>query len=217
MHRLIAKRLGAGNGSLPFLETGDRVIAGSGEIIGWADANRATDRASMASDDPKATRDIEQRLDDVAGVHVRRYYYSDALLTNPGAVRPIFSRDLSLLPKIAVTLGWSKIVARMISGMDIGTKQGLESRDVVMGALDWLDRLLADGRRHLSGSTLSRADITAASLLVPFVTPAEHSSYTTLELPNALAKTIAEWQERPVLKWMKRLYAEHRLSDREAS
>ncbi len=210
MNRAIAKKLGAASGSLPFMQAGADMIAGSGAIIDWGETHKSADRASLAGDDPAKVREIEHRLDDVLGVHVRRYYYSDALLTDPAAVRPVFSRDLPMLPKIAVTLGWSKIVPRMIKMMDLGPAQGNQSRDIVLAEMDWLDNLLASGGRFLTGDRLTRADITAASLLAPFVTPAEHPVYTSFALPMALAATIARWQDRPVLQWVRQVYATHR-------
>jgi glutathione S-transferase len=210
MNRGIAKKLGATSGSLPFLSTGGAVIAGSAAIIDWGEANRADGRGSLAGDDPGAVLAIEKRLDDVAGVHIRRYYYSDALLTDPASVRPIFSRDLSLLAKMAVTLGWSKIVPIMIKGMDLGTAQGLESRDILLGELDWLDGLLGDGRPYLTGDHFTRADLTAASLLAPLVNPAKHPTYAALAVPTALAAMIKDWRTRPVLKWVEDVYARDR-------
>ncbi len=210
MNRTIARKLGAASGSLPFMKVGEEVIAGSGAIIDWGEAHRTPGSDSLAGDDPQAVRAIEQRLDDVLGVHVRRYYYSYALLNDPGTVRTVFSRDLPFLPKMALTLGWSQIVPRMIRLMDLGPAQGIESRDIVLAELDWLDGLLAGDGRFLSGERLSRADITAASLLAPFVTPAKHPVYPSFALPKALATTVATWQERPVLQWVQQVYADWR-------
>jgi glutathione S-transferase len=209
-NRGIARKLGATSGSLPFLQTGDGVVAGSDAIIDWGEAQRTPASTSLAGADPAAVRALEKRLDDVTGVHIRRFYYSDALLSDPASVRPIFSRDLPLLPKIALTLGWSKIVPRMIRLMDLGLAQGLQSRDIVLGELDWLDEMLRGGRPYLTGDRFTRADITAASLLAPLVSPAKHPSYSGLALPEALAKTISGWQDRPVLAWVRRVYGERR-------
>ncbi len=209
-NRKKAKKLGATAGSLPFLETSDGVIAGSGAIIDWAEARRASGRASLAGSDPVQTIALEQRLDKVAGVHIRRYYYSDALLNDPVPVRQIFSRDLALLPRLAVTLGWGKIVPLMIRGMDLGPQQGLQSRDRLLGELDWLDGLLRDGRPYLTDDRFTRADLTAASLLAPLVNPAKHPTYAGLSMPQTLAAEVAEWQDRPVFQWVNRIYAEQR-------
>jgi glutathione S-transferase len=83
---------------------------------------------------------------------------------------------------------------------------------MILKELDWIDGLLANGHRFLTGDRLTRADITAASLLAPLVLPAEHPVYTRIQLPVALAATVATWQERPTLKWVKQVYSDHRKS-----
>ena len=96
-HRLIAKKLGAKRGSVPFLQTNDGVIAGSPAIIDWCEAHNTSQRPSLSGAQPEIVRVTEKRLDAVVGVHVRRFYYSDALFSNPAAVRPIFSDGLPIL------------------------------------------------------------------------------------------------------------------------
>lgn len=210
MNRRIAKKLGADSGSLPFLEIENGVVAGSAAIINWGEQHRGADRPSLNGENPSEVTAIEKRLDDVTGVHIRRYYYSDALFSDPASVRPIFSRDLPLMQKAAVTLGWSKIVPMMIKGMDLGEAQGLRSYDKLAAELEWLDGLIADGRPYLTGGTFTRADLTAASLLAPLVNPAKHPTYAALSLPKRLAETIKGWQDRPVLQWVSAVYDRHR-------
>jgi glutathione S-transferase len=205
-NRSIAKRLEATGGSLPFLKTGSGVIMGSGAILDWAAAQCATSATSLEGEDPASVRSMEQRLDDVTGVHVRRFYYSDALFNDPASVRPIFSAGLPLFPRLAVTLGWSRIVPIMIKTMDLGPEQGAQSQSLLIGELEWLDHLLSDGRPFLTGDRFTRADLTAASLLAPLVNPPKHPTYANLKLPFALARTIAGWQDRPSLKWVSRVY-----------
>ena len=210
LNRALAKRLGAASGSLPFLAAADGVVAGSSAIIDWGERRRAVGHASLTGTAPAEVRALEHRLDQVAGVHIRRYYYSDALFNAPGSVRPIFSRDLALLPRLAVTLGWRKIVPKMIAGMDLGPAQGAQSREHLLGELDWLDSLLSDGRTYLSGDSFTRADLTAASLLAPLVNPPQHPTYSGLVVPPTLAAEIAQWCERPALQWVSRVYAHNR-------
>jgi glutathione S-transferase len=209
-NRAIAKKLGGSSGSLPFLQTSGELIAGSAAIIDWGEANCGYKTNSLKGEDAQAVLTIGKRLDDITGVHVRRYYYSDALLTDPKSVLPIFARDLPLFSQIGIKLAWPKIVPLMIKGMDLGSEQGLASRDIVLGELDWLDSLLETKTGYLSGNSLTRADITAASLLAPFVNPPEHPSYSRLKLPAALASTVKEWQERPILQWVKKIYTQWR-------
>jgi len=210
-HRVIAKKLGARRGSVPFFQTGDGVIAGSSAIIDWCELHNSAKRPSLYGADPVAVRATEKRLDDVVGVHVRRFYYSDALINAPASVRPIFSNGLPLWQRAAVTLGWSRIVALMIKGMDLGTEQGLQSRAVVESELDWLDSLLADGRPYLHGDQWTRADLTAAALLGPLAAPKEHPITAKAFLPPGVRQAMKEWEKRPALQFVSRMYATHRL------
>ena len=105
MHRRVTKNLGASSSSLPILQVNDQIIQGSSEIISWAELNKAPGTVSLDPEPGPETNltfdlngmEIEKRLDDVLGVHVRRYYYSEALLDFPQIVRPIFVKDLSPL------------------------------------------------------------------------------------------------------------------------
>ncbi len=210
MNRNIAKKLGAASRSLPFLATDNGVIAGSSAILDWAEAYRAEGRHSLSGESPDEIRAMEKRLDDKIGVHIRRYYYSIALLSDPKSVRAIFARDLPIVQRIATMIGWSKIVPLMIKKMDLGTVQGNQSREILAAELDWIDNLLIDGRPYLSGDIFTRADITAASLLAPLVNPAKHPTYANLVLPDAITASIKEWETRPCLAWVRRVYDQHR-------
>ena len=209
-HRRIAKKLGASRGSVPFLQTTDGVIAGSSAIIDWCESHAAAGVASLAGEDEPEVRSIEKRLDTIAGVHVRRFYYSDALINSAASVRPIFSNGLPLMQRIAVTLGWPGIVKVMIKGMDLGPAQGVESRAIVDKELQWLDTLLQYGRPYLTGSQWTRADLTAASLLAPLVAPVEHPVYDVAVFPQAVSAAMQEWRDRPALQFVRRAYTTHR-------
>ena len=67
-------RLGAKRGSVPFLHTGDSVIAGSSAIIDWCESQPAAHPVSLAGEDVEQVRAIKKGLDDTIGVHVRRFY-----------------------------------------------------------------------------------------------------------------------------------------------
>jgi glutathione S-transferase len=210
MHRRLAKKLGAAQGSVPFLQTDDGVISGSSAIIDWSEAHASTKTTSLAGDNPEQVRAIESRLDDMIGVHVRRFYYSNALVNAPATVRPLFSNGLPFWQRAAVTLAWSRIVPMMIKAMDLGPQQGLESLAILEKELAWLDGLLADGRTYLTGSQWTRADLTAASLLAPLVAPSAHPLYHTMVFPEAVNAAIQAWSKRPILDFVRKAYVAKR-------
>jgi glutathione S-transferase len=211
LHRLIAKKLGASGSTLPILVTDGQPVQGSAEIINWADLAASTDTKRLT---PEAAREqcleIEKRLDDIAGVHVRRYYYSEALIDHPETVRAIFTENLPAMQKLLVGTTWGLVRKLMIKGMDLGFEQGQESRRIVDGELSWVDEILSDGRQYLAWAQFSRADIAAASLLAPLAVPKEHPTYSHLELPPNFSIDLKNWEDRPSLNWVRDIYAQYR-------
>ena len=196
-HGQIARRLGAGKSSVPYLAIGEKVIQGSGDIINWAEALPAANGPRLTPEhDISAALNIEQRVDEIAGVHVRRFFYSEALVEQPSTVRSFFMRDLPWTKKIMIAVAWGKIRSLMIERMDLGRSQGSESQDILSQELDWLDELLADGREHLVGERFSRADLAVASLLSPLVVPAEHPTYAGIQIPPRATSTMQSWSEK---------------------
>jgi glutathione S-transferase len=207
-HRAMAARFGLSGSSVPFLVGADGVLQGSAVIIDWADGH-ATEIASLQPADERA-RGIEARLDDVAGVHVRRYFYSAALVDEPKPVKAMFADGLSLPHKLLHQATWPTVRKMMIRFMDIGHAQGIESRDVLDAELTWLDELLADGRAYLCDDRFTRVDITAASLWAPLVLPPKHPAYAGMPLPQRLQGDLERWHDRPAFSWVRDLYARHR-------
>ncbi|NND82265.1 MAG: glutathione S-transferase [Gammaproteobacteria bacterium] len=207
-HLAAARKHGLRRGSLPILQLGDEVIQGSSAIIDWAEAN-ATNGKSLACATPDAAA-IEQRLDDEVGVHVRRLFYSEALVEQPQIVKPVFMKNLGWLDKLKLQLSWPMVRKKMIQFMDLGKQQGDESQAILEAELDWLDGLLADGRRYLVGEQFSRVDITAASLLARIVVPDEYPTRDGFSHPPRLSQVAAEWRQRPALQWVLGMYAQHR-------
>ena len=143
---------------------------------------------------------------------MRRYYYSESLVEYPKSVRAVYSKDMPFVKKMIFYVMWGVIQKRMIEFMDLGPDQRQESREIVLGELDWMDELLSDGRQYLVGDNFSRADITAASLLAPITVPNEHPVYEKNKLPPLMVQDIEAWNDRPSIKWVREIYGQHRQS-----
>lgn len=210
IHLKMAQKLGLKIGSLPILRDGETIIQGSATIIDWAEKKCDTGKTLTPATQPDAIKNIETRLDDTAGVHVRRYYYSEALVEHPHTVRPLFTKGIPLLHSLIVRYKWNMITQLMTKRMDLGAEQGVQSLNILDKELAWLDGMLSKGQRFLVGDQLSRADIAAASLLAPLVSPDNHPTYGSLKLPPRMKTEMAAWQDRPSLKWVNELYRHHR-------
>lgn len=210
-HASVAKKLGAKNSRLPVLLVDGKTIQGSAEIVTWAEGNSSTDAKSLTPGAAAQGADeLERRLDDVLGVHIRRMFYSEALVDYPQEVRPMFTRNLKFPQKIMLRAAWPVICKKMILLMDLGPEQGRESRRIVEAELDWFDRMIADAGQFLIGGGFSWADIAAASLLAPLVLPKEHPTYGDVHAPPRFARDMEQWITRPSLNWVRDIYAEYR-------
>lgn len=211
VHQLLAKKLGVPRTSLPIIVVDGKAIQGSAAIIDWAESVATSGSIRLSTDNAREEgRQIEKRLDKLAGVHVRRYYYSEALVEYPQTVRPLFTHGLTKREKLVVWAAWGAMRKMMIKGMDLGPEQGQDSRHIVDEELAWLDAILADGRDYLVGSEFSRADLTAASLLAPLVLPREHPVYADMKLPPRMAGDLADWENRPTINWIRKMYSDYR-------
>ncbi|MGB3365164.1 MAG: glutathione S-transferase C-terminal domain-containing protein, partial [Thermodesulfobacteriota bacterium] len=152
----------------------------------------------------------EKRLDDIAGVQVRRLYYSESLMDSPAVVRQIFAKDLSFFNKMVLRGSWGLVRKVMIKSMDIGKEQREDSKNIINQELDWLDDILSDGRPFLLGDKFSSADLTAASLLAPIAKPKEHPVYNDIPLPPKFMTDVEIWKDRSSIKWVRNIYSQHR-------
>lgn len=210
-HVQLARQHGLRRGALPFLLTDAGPVQGSADVVTWAERAAPADGPVLSTDATRDTiADIEQRLDDVVGVHTRRHFYSEAILTQPTAVRSIFMRRQPLLQRLKLFAAWGTICKLMARGMDLGPAQREDSRDILEREFDWLDGLLADGRPYLAGDAFSRADIAAASLLAPAVRPPDHPLHGVMFSPQLHAADVARWADRPTARWVCAMYAQHR-------
>ena len=206
LHIAFARKLGLTRGSLPFLQVGGQIIQGSSLILDWAESVSEHD---LLPDNSK-TAVMEKRLDDVLGVHLRRQFYSEAMVEFPATVKPVFMYGLGMSDKLKLSFIWPTIRKKMMSAMDLGYEQGLASRAKVEAELAWLDDQLADGNQYLVDNQFSRADITAASLLAPAVLPQKYPMSTVMQLPPRLSQDCTLWQNRPVFDWVRQIYVKHR-------
>ncbi len=210
LHMGAAKKLGVDSSTLPILATESAAIQGSAAIVDWADETTRTDKRLTPVEAREQCHEMEVRLDDLAGVHLRRFFYSEALVEHPETVKPIFAKDLVGKPRVFVTFAWPLVRRLMIKGMDLGRSQGEESREILEGEMNWLDEMLADGRRFLVGDRFSRVDLAAASLLGPVADAREHPNHSFMVLPPRAAQAQRDWHDRPCMAWIRGLYRDYR-------
>ena len=211
VHQILARRCGAKHSTVPILLEGEGVIQGSSAIIDWAESKANDPGRSLNPGANRAeAKDIERRADAALGVHVRRLAFAELLPAHASMVKPALFYRASGWRRLAGDMMWPVSWRVMMRMYGIVPGAAADSRSKLEAELDWLDAKLADGRLYLVGDRFSRADLTVASLLANFARPTELAAEHGMSGPDALARDIERWRERPVMRWIKGLYRTHR-------
>jgi len=207
LHELLAKLGGAKATTVPILVNGDELVQGSSAIIDWADERAGAHGRQLTLPD---ARKIEQRADDVIGVHVRRLYFAEMLPRFPHLAKPGLIYNTSASHRFIGNMMWPVTWRIIMRRYDVTPDAASESRAALAAELDWLESQLADGRPYLVGDRFSRADLSVSSLLAPIACSEEIPAFRTSTFADALIANSRRWAERPVMRWVKEQYEAHR-------
>lgn len=214
-HLYSAWRMGGrGRTSLPILKVVARqsptdFIQDSTRILSWLDRELGPcdlmPRCSLSEE----VSAIEDRFDRI-GQDVSRLLYAHAFQHDDKVLRFWGS---SATPWQRQCLKASLPLVRWVFRRRLGlSRNGLRRADhQLQQALAWLDGRLSDGRTFLVGSRLTVADVAAASLLAPLACPEQHPVFSQADFKRYMLPGSATWlNDRPALRWVRRMYAEHR-------
>jgi glutathione S-transferase len=212
LHQILAKRCGAKQTTVPILLDGQHVIQGSGAIIDWADRMGADQKRSLTPEagDRAEAMEIERRVDETIGIHVRRLAFAELLPSHTHLVKPALFYRASGWRRLMGNAMWPISWRVMMRMYDIRPGAATESRSKLEAEFDWLDDKLADGRSYLVGDRFTRADMTVASLLANFARPNQLAAHHAMSGTDALGADIDRWGKRPVMVWVRTLYEKHR-------
>ena len=141
VHQILAKRCGAKGTTLPILLDNEMVVQGSGAIIDWADQKEQDHRRKLTLGDAS---EIEQRVDDVIGFHVRRLGYAEILPRFPHLAKPALFRNSSSAHRLVGNMMWPVTRRVMMRMYDI-TPEAARPREMpVFHQMSFPDALAAD-------------------------------------------------------------------------
>jgi glutathione S-transferase len=212
-HRRLTRRLAGGSGSVPVLVDGATALGDSTEIALYLERTYPTPPLLPAAG-PERDRvlELEAYFDEVAGIHVRRWAYGHIIDGGANLGDMMFGAypaPQRWLGRAAIPL--IKIVLKR--QYRIFPPKVAESQVKFLEGLDRLEReIQGDPARYLVGSSLTIADITAASLYSPLITT-ENSPYPARpdsETPKAIAEMRKAVLARPAGQWLLRRYQQDR-------
>lgn len=211
-HRVVAKRLAKGKGSVPVLVDGDVALGDSTDIALHLERTHPSP-ALLPPPGPERDRVLElEDFFDSVGIHVRRWAYGHIIGSGANLGALMFGEYPA--PQRWIGRLMVPIVKRVLTKQyRIYPPQVEESRVKVLAGLDRLERETGgDPSRYLVGSSLTIADITAASLLSPIVA-VEGTAYAMRAdnpMPKALVDMVEEVRRRPAGQWVLRRYQQDR-------
>jgi glutathione S-transferase len=198
--------------TFPLLQLDGQAIGDSSAIIAALEG-RYPDPALYPAADADRTRtlELEDFFDKELGPHIRLMAWHELLRDHERAAAVAIRaapRPLRRFPGAVRRAGGLFVNARYHVGSD---DRAAVARDKVLGALDRLEAELGE-REYLVGDAFSVADLTAAALFYPLVTPPEG--------PQVLADPPASWREfrgslseRRGFQWVAEMFRRHRKRD----
>lgn len=208
----IQMRARASASQVPVLIDGERVVADSSAIALYLDERYPARRLIPEAIDARArVLELEETFDREAGASVRRWVYSEWLAT-PGAAPRMFYAAYGKLWRAAGLASGALFERGLRVRYRMTPEKIRASKAQALACLDRLEALIeGDPQRRLVGSTLTLADITAASLLAPLVNPPE-SPWPADAQPRCaeLDELRASLRTRPVGQWILARYQHDR-------
>lgn len=214
-HLFPAWRMGGrGRTSLPILKVVARqsptdFIQDSTRILSWLDRELGPcdliPRCSLSEE----VSAIEDRFDK-AGQDVTRLVYAHGLAQDDKILR-FWGSSAEPWQRQCLKIGLPLIRWTYHRRLNLNRPSLQRAEHRLQQALAWLDGRLSDGRTFLVGARLTVADVAAASLLAPLACPDQHPVFSQADYKRYMLPKSATWlNDRPALRWVRRMYAEHR-------
>lgn len=203
----------AGQRTVPILHLPHGNIGDSTAIVEFVDRELAEPDRLFPHDPALLAQvtELEDMFDRRLGPATRRYAYSH--LVDAGE---LFVDTIAAGAPRAERIGarvFSKGLAMVMKrGLKLDPAGAARSKERLEEVLDTVENRLADGRRFLTGSRFTAADLTFAALLAPVLLLEEYPSPlpSLAATPPALALQVREWRARPAGLFATRLYQEER-------
>ncbi|HVY44755.1 MAG TPA: glutathione S-transferase family protein [Minicystis sp.] len=207
LHKLLLPR--GARGTVPVLVDEGFVVGDSTAIAAYLDERYGAPHLLPRADADRA-RALELEADfGRAGEDLRRVLYG-AMLDRPGSIPELLFRAYPAPARALARLVGGRLerVIRRQYRIDRDTRAA--SRRAVVAAFERLEReTREDVDRYLVGGAFSIADLTAAAMLGPLLSPAG-SPWEHVDPPPEIAELRAELGARPAAHWLRARWARDR-------
>jgi glutathione S-transferase len=216
-HMISIRRLTGGT-EVPVMRFGTEIVAGSARIV--EELERRFPNPPLYPRDPvqrARALEIQAWFDDAVGPMVRRAVF-DALLTDGGYVCSLFASDRNTITRTLYRAAFPATKLAMKASMGIaGAASIVEACARVQEALDFVARESGSPEGQLVGDAFTIADLAAASLLAPAVSPPHSPMALPEPHPAALRAWLARWADHPGAAWVRAQFRKHRPASAEST
>lgn len=202
-------RLFAPATSVPVIQDGKNIVQDSSIILDYLD--RVYPLKPLSPSSEKERQEViewEKFCDREIGLHLRRFLYHTLLEDKKTVVR-LFVQDGPFYAPFFYALFFPVIRRVMIKMMNINEKTAKTSEERLVRGIEKINQRVKNNR-YLVGDRLTRADITAASLLAPICMPPEHVLKWPPILPEVAKIFLEAHGHEPFYQWVRNLYATER-------
>jgi len=213
MHMAVALWLTRGaQKTMPVMRLDGRNIGDSTAII--AALERRYPDPPLYPADPEQRRralELEEFFDEELGPHIRLLVFHE-LIREPAIFAEVASETLPRA--MSRTKALNGAYARVFTSLRFGANSDSAAEAAttkVVAAMDRLDaELEASGGEYLAGDRFSVADLTAASLFYPLVSPEEGPLPADRPSPPAFERFRDKLRGRPGYAWVEETFRRHR-------
>jgi glutathione S-transferase len=198
-----------GRTQTPVLRVDGRIVADSARIL--EELERLFPEPPLLPKEPSLRRralEIESRFDSEVGPAVRRTLFR-VLLAEPDYVCGLFSEGRPRAQRRLYRALFPVTRTLMGRSMQVGDAAVAEAEKEVERALDFVAREAGPGGQ-LVGDAFSVADLTAAALLAPAVSPDHPDMALPQPRPAGVEAFLARWAAHPGAEWVREQYRRHR-------
>ncbi len=197
----------------PVLVTTDAVVSQKDGVFRYLEARCAPGKR-LCPDQPDR-RDLTEELFkyfwDELWRPVGRYVYAK-MLPHRKYTAPLMRERVPFTEKFIVTFFYGLLARRIASGLELDKYRPEGELEKIKRVFARVEELLGDGRRYLTGATLTIADMMFAVNSAPVILPAEFggSMAKIHSVPDDLRRQILEFQNTVAGQFAIRIYREHR-------
>ncbi len=208
-HAGFIKKL-SGQTATPVLKIGDRVIAGSANILDVLEQFQPFPALSPTDNGLcQNALAVQRQFDEDLGVRTRRAVLS-SLMEDPAYMASMFASGRNWFTRVSYRYVLPMVLGVVRKGNGIKGPDAIEDgHAAVMEALDLVhERSQATG--YLCGDAFSLADLTACAHLAPVVNPPDCDMTRPEPMPKKFRDQLTEWSAHPGTNYVLSIYRQHR-------